>query len=97
MRDNRCAPLSAVRTFAMYIVAIAWIYVVLLMSFTETSIVAGVVTFVFYGIVPLAILLYLMGTPQRRRNRRRREALEQQEELARPAATGAAGEDPLRR
>ena len=81
----------------MYIVAIAWIYVVLLMSFTETSIVAGVVTFFFYGIVPLAILLYLMGTPQRRRNRRRREALERQEEVARLAATGDAGEGPVRR
>ena len=58
----------------MYIVAIAWIYVVLLMSFTETSIAAGVATFVFYGLAPLAIVLYLMGTPQRRRNRRKRES-----------------------
>jgi hypothetical protein len=63
----------------MYIVAIAWIYVVALMSFTETSIIAGLATFVFYGLVPLGILLYLMGTPQRRRNRRRREALEREE------------------
>ena len=31
-------------------------------------------TFLFYGLAPLAILLYLMGTPQRRRNRRAREA-----------------------
>ncbi len=81
----------------MYIVAIAWIYVVLLMSFTETSIVAGVVTFFFYGVAPLAILLYLMGTPQRRRNRRRRETLERQEEIARLAASADAGEDPGRR
>ena len=60
--------------FAMYIVAIAWIYVVLLMSFTEASIAAGVATFLFYGLAPLAIVLYLMGTPQRRRNRRKRES-----------------------
>lgn len=66
----------------MQIIAIAWIYVVALMSFTETSIVAGLSTFVFYGVVPLGILLYLMGTPQRRRNRRRREALEQEEASA---------------
>lgn len=58
----------------MYIVAIAWIYVVLLMSFTEVSIVAGLATFLFYGLAPLALLLYLMGTPQRRRDRRRNEA-----------------------
>jgi len=59
----------------MYIIAIAWIYVVVLMSFTEDSIAAGLATFLFYGLAPLALLLYLMGTPQRRRNRRRREAL----------------------
>ncbi len=54
----------------MYIVAIAWLYVVLMMSLTERSIVAGVATFVFYGLAPLALVLWLMGTPQRRRNRR---------------------------
>jgi len=59
----------------MYIIAIAWIYVVVLMSFTEDSIAAGLATFIFYGLAPLALLLYLIGTPQRRRNRRRREAL----------------------
>jgi len=58
----------------MYIIAIAWIYVVVLMSFTEESFVAGLATFLFYGLAPLALLLYLIGTPQRRRNRRRREA-----------------------
>ena len=58
----------------MYIIAIAWIYVVLLMSFTEVSIAAGLATFFFYGLAPLALLLYLLSTPQRRRNRRKREA-----------------------
>lgn len=59
----------------MYIIAIGWIYVVLLMSFTEESIVAGAATFLFYGLAPLSLLLYLLGTPGRRRNRRKREAL----------------------
>ena len=54
----------------MYIVAIAWLYVVLMMSLTETSFVAGVATFLFYGLLPLALFLWLVGTPQRRRNRR---------------------------
>jgi hypothetical protein len=53
----------------MYIVAIAWIYVVLMMSITETSVVAGVMTFALYGILPLTIILYLMAGPQRRRRR----------------------------
>ncbi|HMV53466.1 MAG TPA: hypothetical protein PLX20_16115 [Rhodocyclaceae bacterium] len=54
----------------MYIVAIAWIYVVLLMAMSETSAVTGVLTFVFYGLLPLALLLWLVGTPIRRRRLR---------------------------
>ncbi|MQQ99143.1 hypothetical protein [Glaciimonas soli] len=55
----------------MYIIAIGWIYVVFMMSITESSAAAGVMTFLFYGVLPLAIVLYLMGTPQRKRNRQR--------------------------
>lgn len=53
----------------MYIIAIAWIYVVLMMAVTEHSIVAGVMTVVFYGLAPLALFLWLFGTPARRRAR----------------------------
>lgn len=53
----------------MYIVALAWIYVVLMMSITEQSVTAGVMTFLLYGVVPVALILYLMGSPQRRRRR----------------------------
>jgi hypothetical protein len=53
----------------MYIVAIAWIYVTLLMAATEVSLTAGILTFLFYGLAPLALLLWLFGTPQRRRNK----------------------------
>lgn len=58
----------------MYIVAIAWLYVVVMMALTETSVVAGVTTLIFYGLAPVALLLWLMGTPQRRRARAAREA-----------------------
>jgi hypothetical protein len=51
----------------MYIIVIAWIYVVLLMSLTEHSIVAGIMTFMSYGILPLAIVLYIVDTPRRMR------------------------------
>ena len=57
----------------MYIVAIAWIYVVLMMSMTEQSFVAGVMTFLLYGLLPLALILYLMGVPERKRRRLRAE------------------------
>lgn len=61
----------------MYVIAIGWLYVTLLMAATEASLVAGVLTFTLYGIAPLALLLWLFGTPQRRRNRLAREAVDQ--------------------
>lgn len=51
----------------MYIVAIAWLYVTMLMALTESSVVAGVLTFVFYGLAPTSLLLWLFGGPVRRR------------------------------
>ena len=53
----------------MYLVAIAWIFVTLCMALTERSVVAGLLTFFLYGLAPLALLLWIGGTPQRRRNR----------------------------
>lgn len=53
----------------MWIVAIAWIYVVGLMAVTETGIVAGGMTFVGYCVIPLSILFYLSGGARRRARR----------------------------
>ena len=64
---------NQIGAFAMYIVAIAWLYVVVMMTLTETSFIAGLVTLVFYGIAPLALFLWLMGTPERRRRQRSRQ------------------------
>jgi biotin transporter BioY len=58
----------------MHIVAIGWIYVVLMMSITEQSVIAGIMTFLMYGVLPLTIILYLTGG---RRRRDRRAAAEQ--------------------
>ena len=58
----------------MYIIAIGWLYVVVLMAATEHSVVAGLMTFVFYGLLPCAVLLYLMATPARRRRRAKAQA-----------------------
>ncbi len=54
----------------MYIIAIAWLYVVILMAATEKSITSGVLTFVFYGLLPCALLLWLLGTKHRRHYRK---------------------------
>ncbi len=56
----------------MYIVAIAWMFVVVCMAAVEastTSLVGGLITLVGYGLLPLGLVLWLLGTPQRRRNR----------------------------
>jgi small-conductance mechanosensitive channel len=58
----------------MYIVAIAWLYVVLMMSITERSIVACIMTFLFYGLLPCGLLIWLVGTPSRHRLKAKREA-----------------------
>ena len=75
----------------MYIVAIGWIYVVLMMSITETSVVAGVMTFLLYGILPLTVILYLLGTPERRR---RRVAAEKMQNTAAVLEAGSDQTDP---
>ena len=76
----------------MHIVAVAWIFVVVLMTVAEAtstqgSVLGALVTLVLYGLLPLAIVMYLMGTPMRRRARR---AAELQEDAAAEAAAAAA-------
>ncbi len=56
----------------LYLVAIGWMYVVLMMSVTEAlapngSLLGALITFVFYGVLPLALVLYLLGTPALRK------------------------------
>ena len=58
----------------MWIVAVAWIYVVGLMAVTESSIVAGVMTFVGYCVIPVSILFYITGGRGRRARRAAAEA-----------------------
>ena len=62
----------------MALVAMAWIYVVLLMAVVEATgsnctLLGALFTFLLYGALPLAIVLYLLGSPMRRRPRRRAE------------------------
>ena len=75
----------------MYLVVIAWLYVVLMMSVAEAtdtngSLLGAIVTFFLYGLVPLSLVVYLMLTPQRRKGIREREAAEGVEQR-----TGEAG------
>ena len=53
----------------MWIVAVAWIYVVVLMAATEPTLTGGIMTFLAYCVVPLSILFYLTGSKRRRAKR----------------------------
>jgi Flp pilus assembly protein TadB len=54
----------------MYIIAIAWLYVTVLMAATEKTVAAGLLTFVFYGLLPCAILLWVLGVKHRKFKRK---------------------------
>lgn len=64
----------------MYIIAIAWIYVVFMMAIMETTAIAGIMTFTLYGVLPVLIIVYVMGTGGRKRKRREQE-IKRQEDL----------------
>ena len=63
----------------MYLVAIGWIYVVLMVAVVEAlssngTVLGAVFTFLLWGVLPLAIVLYLLRTPARRWERQARAA-----------------------
>lgn len=81
----------------MYLVAIGWIYVVVMMAVAEATgsngtVLGAMVTFVLYGILPLALVMYLMGTPGRRRARRARAASSVDPDAGGHASTAAQGD-----
>jgi hypothetical protein len=62
----------------MIVVAMAWLYVVLMMALAEAfssqgTVLGAVFTFILYGLLPLSIVLYVMGAPRRARARRAAE------------------------
>lgn len=57
----------------MHIIAIGWLWVAFMMAITQKSFLAGVSTFVFYGLLPCALLLYLLTAPARRRRHAQRD------------------------
>lgn len=82
----------------MYMIPIGWLYVALMMSVAEASnsngsILGAVITFVFYGLLPVSLVLYFMGAPGRKRAIKQREAAE----LAsrQPNAGSHAATDPV--
>jgi hypothetical protein len=79
----------------MYIIPIAWLYVALMMSVAEATnsngtVLGALVTFVLYGALPIALMLYFMGTPARKRALRARETAEREAAIAAHAAAASA-------
>lgn len=79
----------------MYLVAIAWMYVVLMMAVAEATnsngtVLGAIFTFLLYGLLPLSLVIYLMRTPDRRKARKAQEAAEE----AAAAAAAAASNPP---
>lgn len=87
----------------MYLIVIAWMYVVLMMSVAEATnsngtLLGAIVTFFMYGVGPAALVAYLMGTPARKRAIKKRDADERARQASAlsaspPGATGLAGDE----
>lgn len=59
----------------MYLVLIGWLYVVLMVAVVEATssggtLLGAAITFLLWGLLPMSIVGYLMGTPARARARR---------------------------
>ena len=70
----------------MYLVAIAWLYVAVMMAIAEAahsqgSILGAIITLLLYGVLPLLLVLYVMGTPMRRRQRLQQEQAQAQAQV----------------
>jgi uncharacterized iron-regulated membrane protein len=78
----------------MYLIAIAWIYVALMMAVAEATnsngtVLGAIFTFLIYGVLPVSIVMYLLLSPTRRRLRKAQERAEwvaQQNAMAASAA-----------
>ena len=62
----------------MYIIAIGWLYVTLLVAANEATIIAGIISFAFYGLLPCSLLIWFSGSRVRRERRKYRESMADQ-------------------
>lgn len=66
----------------MYLIVIAWSYVSLMMAIAEAtspvgSLLGALITLLLYGVLPMGLLVYILGTPARKRRRAAQRAAEQ--------------------
>lgn len=85
----------------MYLIVIAWFYVTAMMALAEAtspqgSLLGALITFVLYGLLPMGILVYIFGTPERKRKlKARRQEQQRAYDEALPAQTTEAAADSV--
>ncbi|MBC7916546.1 MAG: hypothetical protein H7Y28_01930 [Rhodoferax sp.] len=85
----------------MYLIPIAWIYVALMMAVAEATnsngtVLGAIFTFILYGLLPVGLIMYFIGTPGRKRALRAREAaMAAQAKSVQPDAGSEAPADPV--
>ncbi len=82
----------------MYLIVIAWLYVTLLMGLAEAfstqgTVLGAIITFLLYGVLPMSLVVYLMGTPLRRKAQRQAD---EKEQLQAPASASPREPDASR-
>nr|WP_295077739.1 hypothetical protein [uncultured Roseateles sp.] len=65
----------------MYLIAIAWGYVAVMMALAEAtssqgSILGALITLLLYGVLPITIVLYILGAPGRKAARKKQAMAE---------------------
>ena len=76
------------------LIALGWLYVAVMMALAqafhpEGGVLSAAFVLLAYGVAPVALILYVLGTPQRRQARRAREQADQAAAMA--GSDGGAG------
>ncbi|RYF33332.1 MAG: hypothetical protein EOO26_08535 [Comamonadaceae bacterium] len=76
----------------IHLVVIGWLYVVVMMAAAEATspmgtLLGAIFTFLLYGLLPIALVVYLMLAPARRRAHKARELAAQEEARSAAAAS----------
>jgi len=80
----------------MLLVAIGWMYVVVMMAVAEAvhpngTVLGAFITLLLYGVAPLAVVLYIMGTPGRRAARQAKGQVQSRANVAAVLLAAGAG------
>ena len=84
----------------MYLIFIAWIYVAVMMALAEGTSAQGtwlgaLFTLILYGLLPLAILMYILHGPARRRARAQNSSAQTNESPQTATGSQAPGVPPV--